>query len=150
LDKQKVKLLIERYEDVYLFATKSISSIISEQVLEDLSLEQYSMLRRIHIDGPVRASELVDKLGVNKSAITIKVEKLVNKGLISRERDERDRRNVYLTSTSEGKCVYEKVEGRIEAFVEEYLVELSPEDLEIFVNLYEKILFIIKNHKGAN
>jgi DNA-binding MarR family transcriptional regulator len=108
------------------------------------------MLRRIHIDGPVRASELVDKLGVNKSAITIKVEKLVNKGLISRERDERDRRNVYLTSTSEGKCVYEKVEGRIEAFVEEYLVELSPEDLEIFVNLYEKILFIIKNHKGAN
>jgi MarR family transcriptional regulator, organic hydroperoxide resistance regulator len=146
LDKQKVKLLIERYEDVYLFATKSISSIISEQVLEDLSLEQYSMLRRIHKDGPVRASELVDKLGVNKSAITAKVEKLVNKDLIIRDRDDKDRRNVYLTTTSEGKFVYEKVEGRIEAFVEEYLAELSHEDLEIFVNLYEKILFIIKNH----
>jgi DNA-binding MarR family transcriptional regulator len=108
------------------------------------------MLRRIHIDGPVRASELTDKLGVHKSAITAKVEKLVNKGLITRERDEKDRRNVYLTTTLEGRSVYEKVEGRIVSFVEEYLDDLSHEDLENFVNLYEKILFIIKNHKGAN
>ncbi|MBS4172318.1 MarR family transcriptional regulator [Bacillus sp. FJAT-49736] len=147
MEREKIKLLIKRYEDVYLFATKRISSLISENVLDDLSLEQFSMLRKVHFEGPIRASELTEILNVNKSAIAVKVDKLESKGLISRERDQNDRRNVYITATEQGKQVCEEVEFKIEKFVSHYLKELDPEDLEQFINLYEKITYIIQNSK---
>lgn len=150
MDKHKIKLLIKRYEDVYLFATKRISSIMSDQVLDNLSLEQFSILRNLYNKELLRASELADALGVNKSAITVKLEKLEKKGLIYRERDKEDRRNVYLYLSEKGKKVYEEVETKIESFVSKYLNELDHEDLEAFINLYEKIVTIIQKHKEGN
>lgn len=150
MDKHKIKLLIKRYEDVYLFATKRISSIMSDQVLDNLSLEQFSILRNLYNEELLRASELADALGVNKSAITVKLEKLEKKGLIYRERDKEDRRNVYLYLSEKGKKVYEEVETKIESFVSKYLNELDHEDLEAFINLYEKIVTIIQKHKEGN
>ncbi|WP_158175580.1 MarR family winged helix-turn-helix transcriptional regulator [Heyndrickxia camelliae] len=147
MERDKIKTLIKRYEDVYLFATKRISSLISDMVLEDLSIEQYSMLRIIYHQGPLRAAELTEQLCVHKSAITAKVDKLESKGFISRERDQSDRRNVYITVTEEGKKICEKVELKIEKFVEQYLEELDTEDLELFINLYEKITNIIQKSK---
>ncbi|MGE8206704.1 MarR family winged helix-turn-helix transcriptional regulator [Heyndrickxia sp. NPDC080065] len=149
MDKQKIKLLIKRYEDVYLFATKRISSIMSEQVLDNMSIEQFAILRNLYNRQPLRASELAEQLGVNKSAIVVKIEKLEKKGLIYRERDKEDRRNIYLYLSEEGKTVYEEVESKIENFVSIYLKELDHEDFEAFINLYEKILNIIqKNEEG--
>lgn len=150
LEREKIKLLIKRYEDVYLFATKRISSLISENVLKELSLEQYSMLRIIYFQGPLRAAELSEQLNVNKSAITSKVDKLETKGFIKRERDQNDRRNIYITATEEGKKVCEEVEIKIEKFVSHYLEELDPDDLEEFINLYEKISTIIQNSKEGD
>lgn len=147
MEREKIKLLIKRYEDVYLFATKRISSLISENVLKDLSLEQYSMLRIIYFQGPLRSAELTEQLNVNKSAITSKVDKLESKGLITRERDQSDRRNVYITATEAGKKVCDEVELKIEKFVGHYLEELDPNDLEQFINLYEKISTIIQKSK---
>ncbi|MGV3463887.1 MAG: MarR family winged helix-turn-helix transcriptional regulator [Heyndrickxia sp.] len=150
MEREKIKLLIKRYEDVYLFATKRISSLISEMVLEDLSIEQYSMLRIIYNQGPLRAAELTEQLCVHKSAITAKVDKLENKGFITRERDQSDRRNVYITATEEGRKLCEEVELKIEKFVEHYLEELGTEDLELFINLYEKITNIIQRSKEVD
>ncbi|GIN83898.1 MarR family transcriptional regulator [Heyndrickxia sporothermodurans] len=147
MDKQKIKLLIKRYEDVYLFATKRISTIMSEQVLNDLSIEQFAILRKLYERSSLRASELAEELGVNKSAITVKVEKLENKGFIYRERDQEDRRNIDLHLTATGKELYEEGEAKIENFVSNYLKELDHEDFEAFINLYEKIILIIQNHK---
>jgi MarR family transcriptional regulator, organic hydroperoxide resistance regulator len=150
MDQQKIKLLIKRYEDVYLFASKRISTLISDHVLDDLSLEQYSMLRIIKFQGPLRASELTEQLCVNKSAITAKVDKLENKGLITRERDVSDRRNIFLNTTDEGIKVCKEVESKIEKEVGKYLEELSHEDLEKFLDLYEKISSIIQKSKDGD
>lgn len=123
---------------------------MSDQVLDNLSLEQFSILRNLYNEELLRASELADALGVNKSAITVKLEKLEKKGLIYRERDKEDRRNVYLYLSEKGKKVYEEVETKIESFVSKYLNELDHEDLEAFINLYEKIVTIIQKHKEGN
>lgn len=147
LDKNKVKLLIKRYEDVYLFATKRISSIMSDQVFNDLSLEQFAILRILYHRDSMRASELAEILGVNKSAITVKVEKLEKKRLITRERDQEDRRNIHLHLSEKGQRVYKDGETKIENFVSSYLNELDPRDFELFINLYEKILTIIQKDR---
>lgn len=148
MDEKKIKLLIKRYEDVYLFATKRISTMISEYVLEDdMSIEQYALLRKLYFSESLRSSELADIFYVNKSAITVKVEKLVKRGLVKRNRDPNDRRNVYLSLTEEGVKLYEQLENKIEQFVGNYLSDLTHEELESFLDLYEKITKIIEKRK---
>ncbi|MDQ0176954.1 MarR family winged helix-turn-helix transcriptional regulator [Bacillus chungangensis] len=147
MDEKKIKLLIKRYEDVYLFATKRISTMISEYVLEDMSIEQYALLRKLFFSKSLRSSELADIFYVNKSAITVKVEKLVKRGLVKRNRDPNDRRNVYLSLTEEGVKLYEQLERKIEQFVGNYLSDLTHEELESFLDLYEKITKIIEKRK---
>ncbi|MFE7151522.1 MarR family winged helix-turn-helix transcriptional regulator, partial [Heyndrickxia sporothermodurans] len=95
----------------------------------------------------IRASELAEELCVNKSAITVKIEKLEAKGFILRQRDKDDRRNIYLSLTEKGQIIYEQGEAKIESFVSKYLEKLDPKDFEAFIDLYEKILSIIQDHK---
>ncbi|MED3655314.1 hypothetical protein B5V89_16110 [Heyndrickxia sporothermodurans] len=147
MENDKIKLLIKRYEDVYLFATKRISSIMSEQVLDGFSIEQFAILRKLYNRKYIRASELAEELCVNKSAITVKIEKLEAKGFILRQRDKDDRRNIYLSLTEKGQIIYEQGEAKIESFVSKYLEKLDPKDFEAFIDLYEKILSIIQDHK---
>lgn len=145
MDKQDINRLIDRYETVYLFATNNLSTIIAEQVLQDLSLEQFGILRHLYIHSQLRSTDLAKIGGVNKSAITSKVERLANRGLIERVRDQQDRRNVYLRLTSEGETIYLQGKEKIVEFVSAYLKELTEEELHTFLSIYEKINIIIEN-----
>ncbi|PLR81406.1 MarR family transcriptional regulator [Bacillus canaveralius] len=149
MDKQSLEILIKRYEDVYLFATKSISALISEQVLEELSLEQFAVLRNLHLKGTLKSSELAEYCGVNKSAMTAKIDRLEARQLVERIRDEEDRRNVYINITDEGRKIYLKGEEKIENFVASYLQELTHEELDSFITIYEKINTIIEKRRGG-
>jgi DNA-binding MarR family transcriptional regulator len=145
--KNQTHLLIKRYTDVYLFATKRIDNLIKDRLLEDLSLEQFSVLRHIYLNKSIRSSELAELCCVNKSAISLKVDKLFNKNLIVKHRDSFDRRNVDLSLSEEGKSIYLQVEKEIEQFVEPLLNELTSEELNSFLNVYEKISQIIQRKK---
>ncbi|UII57216.1 MarR family transcriptional regulator [Cytobacillus spongiae] len=148
MDPIKLKQLIKRYEDVYLFATKNISTMISEE-LSELSLEQFAVLRHLSLKGTMRATDLAGFFCVNKSAITAKIDRLVTRGFVERVRDDEDRRTVFIKITKEGEEAYLKGEGKIEEFVSSYLEELQEEEIESFLTIYEKILHIIdKRQKG--
>ncbi|WP_141431353.1 MarR family winged helix-turn-helix transcriptional regulator [Bacillus sp. 03113] len=143
-----IKQLIDRYQNVYLFAMKNISNIVSDQGL-DLTLEQFAVLKQLHKYGDLRPSELADCCGVNKSAMTAKIDRLYARGLVERIRDDNDRRSVYIKITEAGELIYLKGEERIESFVGSYLEELTQDEFETFLSLYEKITAIIdKKVKG--
>ncbi|MCD7033714.1 MarR family transcriptional regulator [Metabacillus sp. GX 13764] len=139
MDQQKLKHFIRRYEEVYLFAMKRVNSIISEKVLEELTIEQYQVLRYITGREKCRSTELAEVCGVNKSAITAMIDRLVLKGFVERTRDEEDRRGVFLTSSPKGKEVFEKGEQQIQQFVASYLTVLTEEEIDTFLSVYEKI-----------
>lgn len=150
MDKEKLQEFIERYEEIYFFANRKISSLIAETVLDDLTSEQYVVLRSLKKYGPCKPSELADICQVNRSAITGKIDRLVNKGYVIRTRQEDDRRTIYLETTKKGDEVYQKGEQQIQQFVESYLKELTEKELEQFLSIYEKITMIIqKNHGGV-
>lgn len=150
LNKEALKRFIRRYEEVYLFATKNISSIMAEQ-LDDLSLEQFTVLRHLAYKGILRSTELAEYCGVNKSAITAKIDRLEERGLVGRIRDEKDRRNIYIQLTKKGEEVYMEAQEKMEDFIGSYIEELTEKEFETFLNLYEKIINIIekKQKEGA-
>lgn len=139
-------MIVDRYVDIFLYGSKGILDLMSEQLFEQLSLMQYSLLRILYDKEPLRMSELANLLGIHKSAVSIKVEKLEKKGLIQRERDQQDRRNIYLYVSPKGKKQYEETEEKIAQFLTHIMQQLSPEEMEAFLDGYIKIASAIKRY----
>ncbi|MCM3112339.1 MarR family winged helix-turn-helix transcriptional regulator [Lederbergia lenta] len=148
MGKERVQYIFDRYMDIFLHGKKSITSLMSEQLMEELSHEQFSLVRKLYMHGPARSSELAEQLFVHKSAITVRVEKLVKKGLVERQRDEQDRRNVYLQLSKQGIELYESIQAKIDQFLESIVSNLPEEEMESFLNVYEKIANYIENYEG--
>lgn len=148
MDKQQIQYIFDRYISIFLYGSRNISALMSDQLMEELSLEQFSLVRILYQNRSMRASELAEQLLVHKSAITAKVEKLVKKGLVERVRDEDDRRNVYLHLSPTGKELYESLAMKIDEFMEDILKEIPKDEMESFLNVYEKIADYIENYEG--
>lgn len=149
MERQKLDSLIQRYEEVYLFANRKISSMITDLVGKEITIEQYYVVRHLKFNGPIASSELADICGVNRSAITALVDRLAAKGYVNRIRHDEDRRKVYLETTEAGDRIHMVVEEKIRQLVESYLQELEEEEIEAFVRIYEKIARIIEHRNGG-
>ncbi|MBC2191569.1 winged helix-turn-helix transcriptional regulator [Listeria sp. FSL L7-0229] len=141
MERQKVKQLIKSYQQTYIFAMTHIHQAISEISTNtvDLSIEQFFVLREIAAYDGISATELAATLSVNKSAITPKLKKLLDKGYIRRKRNQQDKRAIVLTISEKGNNVYEACEKQLELLVNEWLEILGEKDSEHFFELFQKI-----------
>ncbi|MBM7096554.1 MarR family transcriptional regulator [Bacillus sp. H-16] len=139
IDKEKLRTLVQQYEEVYLFSTKRIESLMAEKIMVPMSIEQFGILRQLAVKGPLQPKEVATITGVHKSAVTLKADRLVSKGLVHRKQDEEDRRVWYLSLTEEGESVYARSEEAMTEFISSYLENLDPEEVEVFLNVYKKI-----------
>ena len=80
---------------------------------QDVTLPQYRTLVVLAYNGPKRLGDLAATLGVSPSTATRMCDRLVRKGLISRKRDDVDRREVNLAPTDDGlRLVQDVIERR--------------------------------------
>jgi DNA-binding MarR family transcriptional regulator len=79
---------------------------------EDVTLPQYRTLVVLSDGGARRLADLADALGVSPSTATRMCDRLVRKGLITRARDDLDRREVNLSVTSAGRTTVMDVINR--------------------------------------
>ncbi|MDR6755310.1 DNA-binding MarR family transcriptional regulator [Mycoplana sp. BE70] len=76
----------------------------------DLSLRQLAILLEIYLVPPPHTVRgLAARLGVTKPVITRALDTMGDLGLVTRERDERDRRNVVIKRTINGALYLEKL-----------------------------------------
>ena len=93
----------------------------------EVTLPQYRTLVVLSYGGSSRLADLAATLGVSPSTATRMCDRLVRKGLISRSRDELDRREVNLSVTEAGRQVVEDVIERRRVEVREMLRSI-PDD----------------------
>jgi DNA-binding MarR family transcriptional regulator len=74
----------------------------------NLSTTDTWLLGRVTDRGRCRVSDLAAWQGVDKSTMTAQVQRLERHGLVSRRRDEQDRRVVLVEATPAGRAVHEK------------------------------------------
>ncbi|KKK39395.1 MarR family transcriptional regulator [Mesobacillus campisalis] len=139
--------LVNRFIAVQFSVTKKAESFIKEEISSDLTNDQHYTLRYIHNIGSCTSSDLAEEFEVNKSAITAIINRLFERGLIQRTRDEKDRRVVYLALTPKGKELFLKTEERIANLVESFISSFEQEEIEQFINTYEKLNQILIDKK---
>lgn len=88
-------------------ATRSLTAADNE-----ITLPQYRALVVLVYGGAERLADLATTLAVSPSTATRMCDRLVRKGLVTRDRDALDRREVNLEVTEEGRRLVEKVMER--------------------------------------
>ncbi|AQY50945.1 putative MarR family transcriptional regulator [Listeria weihenstephanensis FSL R9-0317] len=141
MESEKIKQLIKSYEETYIFATRQLHDAIAEQILgkEGISFEQFLVLRYLAENGESSPNHLATVLHVHKSAITTKINRLLEKNLIHKEKNQQDQRSFVLNVTENGEKVYQACEQKLEELVSSWVEILGEEDSEQFLALYKKI-----------
>jgi DNA-binding MarR family transcriptional regulator len=147
MDKKLIQELIDRYESVSFQVHKQAEALIKGQIGNELTNDQHYILRHIYQAGECTSSILADAFVVNKSAITAIINRMVERGLIQRNRDEIDRRVVYLSLTDEGTELYEDLQERVHQLVEFIITQFEEKEIKDFLNTYEKLAQILNNMK---
>lgn len=68
----------------------------------DVTPRMLALLHHLASSGPLTLGEIVEHMRLSKAAVTELVNRIEERGLVERMRDERDRRRVFVWLTSEG------------------------------------------------
>jgi DNA-binding MarR family transcriptional regulator len=101
-DAHEAFVQLEREIGLLLRRSRAISARLAGELHPDLDGEAYGMLALLQDAGPLRATELVARLGLDKSTVSRQVANLVDLGLVDRTADPVDGRAQVLTPSAEG------------------------------------------------
>ena len=93
---------VEREIGLLLRRSRAISARLARELHPDLDGAAYGLLSLLADLGPLRASDLVTRLGLDKSTVSRQVSSLVDLGLVVREADPADGRAQVLSPSAEG------------------------------------------------
>jgi DNA-binding MarR family transcriptional regulator len=105
----------------------------------NITPQQYHVLRCVYEDGCARVNHLAEQMKVKPSAITIIVNKLVERELVTRNYDEEDRRAVNVRISPNGEKLVKQVRRLHDQMMRRYFAHFSEEEMTTFVMLYEKL-----------
>jgi DNA-binding MarR family transcriptional regulator len=93
---------LEREISLLLRRSRAVSARLAGVLHKDLDGAAYGLLALLQDAGPLRASDLVSRLGLDKSTVSRQVASLVDLGLVERTADPADGRAQVLTPSPEG------------------------------------------------
>lgn len=106
-DEELTEAIIVASRAMVAIATRSLAATD-----HDVTLPQYRTLVVLAYGGSTRLADLASHLAVSPSTATRMCDRLVRKGLVTRARDEIDRREVKLDLTDEGRGLVHQVMDR--------------------------------------
>lgn len=105
--------------------------------VDEITDTQFVVLRALR-KGPCNTSFLAHMLGVTLSAVTALINRLHKMDLVTRERQEKDRRQVWITITSKGEELLKDVEDRRNLLLAVYLSKLPEDERENLLALLRR------------
>ena len=103
----------------------------TQRAVDSMSDGQFAVLAGLFIHGPHTLTELAERERVSAPAMNRTVNCLQDAGYISRSADENDGRKVVIDLTDDGRAVVDETARRRDAWVEEALAEITPDEREI-------------------
>ena len=104
-----------------------------------LTPPQAAFLVFLHDTDASSVSELSKQWNISQSVATRMIDRLVEKNMITRERDGEDRRIVHALLTEKGEMFVKKVCAQRDETIREIFAVLDEKERSLFLNLLEKI-----------
>jgi DNA-binding MarR family transcriptional regulator len=117
-----------------------LERLFAEHGLTGPSFGVLVTLARLNEPDGVSQRRLMDELGLTSGTMSVRVDRLVERGLVERAPDPDDRRNTRITLTAEGRALFERVVPAHLANEERLLAALAPAEREQLATLLSKLL----------
>ncbi|MBO8157532.1 MAG: MarR family transcriptional regulator [Bacillaceae bacterium] len=144
---QHIHELVDRYENAKNAVYRKMSYIMQRKVHQDLTSDQFATLRFIQYHQPCTSSRIAEEFSIGKSSVTAQINRLFKMGYITRKRDEKDRRVVYLSLTKKGEELIHMINENLYDVLGDILSNFKDEEIQTFIKLYEKFAKIVDDHE---
>ncbi|WP_134684641.1 MarR family winged helix-turn-helix transcriptional regulator [Brevibacillus migulae] len=134
-------LLIERVQNNIHLISREQRRSIAEIPKNNLTSFEYYVLKFLYSCGsPKTVSVIAQEMCVYPSLITATADKLHTKGLVERNRCEKDRRVVQIALTPLGRQQIDEIQPRIHAHLVEKFANVPTEDIEQLLKILKLVL----------
>jgi DNA-binding MarR family transcriptional regulator len=106
---------------------------------DELSFTQIQTVKAVELQGRVSITELARGLGVSAPSASAMVDRLVEKGVLTRRRDPGDRRRVVVEARPEAVATIRKVETSILATFEDLVERIGPEAARTWCEVLDRV-----------
>lgn len=150
LDGPKLSRIIERYKTAMFTVNRRMNALLRDEMPEDLTLDQFAIIEYVSSREQCTSTELADAFCVGKSSITAIVSRLVDKKLLVRAPDGKDRRVTHLRLTDEGGRIVAELDGRVGEVLSTYVGAFDEAEADQFIETYEKLARVIMQGGGQS
>jgi DNA-binding MarR family transcriptional regulator len=150
VDPHEAIVRVEREIGLLLRRSRAISARLSRELHPDLDGAAYGLLALLFDAGPLRASDLVARLGLDKSTVSRQVASLVDLGLVTREADPADGRAQVLQTSEEGTARLTRIREARRARWEADLAGWPTEDVAMLGDLLARFNRLGEQRDGAD
>ncbi|QDP39626.1 MarR family winged helix-turn-helix transcriptional regulator [Radiobacillus deserti] len=144
MNKVELHELIELYTSTMNEVNRRVNVIMNDEVHQELTTDQFATLRFLAKHEPTTSTEIANEFSIGKSAVTAQVNRLFERELLERERDEQDRRIVYLRLTSKGRALVEEGTEKLYDVLGDILTQFSQEEVTSFVQSLQKLVTFLR------
>jgi DNA-binding MarR family transcriptional regulator len=126
-----------------------IRAEMRSQTAPELSVPQFRVLSYLNRNAGGSLSEVADHIGLTRPAMSVLVDGLVNRRLVTRETDPGDRRRLTLTLTRAGQSLYSAARQHTQARLAARLQTLSPDERAALVASLEQLRGLFRPEEAA-
>lgn len=135
----ELKDLVERYQSAITHVYRRVNIILKEKIQSDITTDLFTTLHFIYKRKKCTSTEIATEFGIGKSAVTAQINRLYEKGLIERDRDDDDRRVIYLYVSDKGIDFVENTEKELFQELGNYLGDFDEKEIYTFICSLEKL-----------
>jgi len=129
---------LEREVGVLIRRIRRVIHERARAVHEDLQPASYLMLSWLVDEGPVRASEMVEKFNIDKGAVSRQLQHLDDLGLVTRTPDPADGRATLVVASEDARRRLADVSEHRRKWLDEQLGDWTTDELETFASTLGK------------
>jgi DNA-binding MarR family transcriptional regulator len=119
--------------------TKDWNTQMEEELAPQLTVGQLEVLELLQAHEPMKPSDLLPHLETTPAAVTTLLDRMERNGLVERNRDEGDRRIVWVTMTTFGRSEVDRGVNVRNAIVGRSLERVSSHNRQLLVYLFGKV-----------
>jgi MarR family transcriptional regulator, organic hydroperoxide resistance regulator len=138
MDKEELEQYIEKLQQIFLLTMRRISKQTTDSEPK-LTGPQFYILQLLHKKGRSTVSSLAEEMTVKPSAITAMIDRLLKQGYVLRDRDEQDRRVVFIQISEEGSKILEETLEKRKRVLVKYMSHLDRNELDSLVSIFSKL-----------
>lgn len=142
MENDSIQSVITAYENLSIYTTDKIREAVHEIIQRyGITFEQFCLLRLLKTEPGISPVQIAAQLNINKSGVSIRINRLVDKGYIEKRRI--DNRSFGLYTTAAGSDLFLEGEQKIHEIVSKWIEMIGEKDSKEFIRIYLKINEII-------